>query len=222
MPSEATRGSTERYEIFTPLVPSALERTANDAEFNFLVVARLNDGVSIRAAQSELDGIEKATAQADRLSIHLSVIVEPFSQEITGDARKPLWVLLAAIAGVLLMACVNLATLQIVRGVARDHDTALRSALGAGAARLVEGVLIENLLIGLVGGLAGEPGPSLRISSAPSQPRIHRCGRHNFGTWSCAQHNDLQCRQRDSPEKAACERSRHLMRNFFQKPDQGQ
>ena len=155
MPSEATRGSTDRYEIFTPLVPSSLERTANDAEFNFLVVARLKDGVSIRAAQSELDGIEKATARADRLSIHLSVIVEPFSEEITGDARKPLWLLLAAIAGVLLMACVNLATLQIVRGVARDHDTALRSALGAGAARLVEGVLIENLLIGLAGGLAG-------------------------------------------------------------------
>jgi hypothetical protein len=57
MPSEATRGSTERYEIFTPLVPSSLERTANDAEFNFLVVARLKDGVPIRAAQSEdIDG----------------------------------------------------------------------------------------------------------------------------------------------------------------------
>ena len=109
------------------------------------MVARLKDGVPIRAAQSELDGIEKATAAADRLSIHLSVIVEPFSEEITGDARKPLWLLLAAMAGVLLMACVNLATLQIVRGVARDHDTALRSALGAGAAQLVQGVLIENL-----------------------------------------------------------------------------
>ncbi|HEX4031838.1 MAG TPA: ABC transporter permease [Terracidiphilus sp.] len=155
MPGEATAGSTDRYEIFTPLVPSSLELTADDAEFNFLVVARLKPGISIRAAKSELDGIEKATAAADHLTIHLSVIVEPFSQEITGDVRKPLWLLLAAIVGVLLMACVNLANLQIVRGVARDHDTALRSALGAGPARLVQGVLIENLLIGLAGGLGG-------------------------------------------------------------------
>ena len=155
MPGEATAGSTDRYEIFTPLVPSTSERTANDGEFNFLVVARLKPGVSIRSAQTELDGIEKATAAADHLPIHLSVIVEPFSQEVTGDARKPLWLLLAAIAGVLLMACVNLANLQIARGGVRDHETALRSALGAGPARLVQAVLIENLLIGLAGGMGG-------------------------------------------------------------------
>jgi predicted permease len=155
IPGEVTHGSTERYEIFKPLVPSSSERTANDAEFDFLVVARLKPGISIRSAQTELDGIEKATAAADHLAIHLSVIVEPFSQEVTGNVKKRLWLLLAAIAGVLLMACVNLANLQIARGVARDHDTALRSALGAGPARLVQAVLIENLLIGLAGGLGG-------------------------------------------------------------------
>jgi predicted permease len=155
MPGESTAGSTERYEIFTPLVPSSLELTADDAEFNFLVVARLKPGVSIRAAQSELDGIEKAAAAADHLAIHLGVIVEPFSQEVSGDARKPLWLLLAAITGVLLMACVNLANLQIVRGASREQEIALRSALGARPARLVAGVLIENLLIGLAGGLGG-------------------------------------------------------------------
>jgi predicted permease len=155
MPAEVTHGSTERYEIFRPLVPSTSEKTANDGEFNFLVVARLNPGVSIQSAQTELDGIEKATAAADHLAIHLSVIVEPFSQEVAGDVRKPLWLLLAAIAGVLIMACVNLANLQIARGVARDRDTALRLALGAGPARLVQAVLIENLLIGLAGGLGG-------------------------------------------------------------------
>jgi predicted permease len=155
MPGQATHGSTERYEIFKPLVPQPDELTANDAEFNYLVVARLKPGVSVRQAQSELDGIEKVTAAADQLAIHLSVIVEPFSQEIAGGASKPLWLLLAAVACVLLMACVNLANLQLARGVARDHETALRSALGAGPGRLFQSVLAENLLLGLGGGLGG-------------------------------------------------------------------
>jgi hypothetical protein len=115
IPGQASFGSTERYEIFKPLVPQPYELTANDAEFNYVVVARLKPGASVRQAQSELDEIEKATAASDHLAIHLSVIVEPFSQEINGAVRKPLWLLLAAVASVLLMACVNLANLQIAR-----------------------------------------------------------------------------------------------------------
>ena len=65
MPGQATFGSTERYEVFKPLVPDPEELTANDGDFNFLVVARLKPGVSVQQAQSELDGIEKATAAAD-------------------------------------------------------------------------------------------------------------------------------------------------------------
>ena len=177
MPGEATHGSTERYEIFKPLVPTPHELAANDAEFNYLVVARLKAGVSVRQAQSELDGIEKATAAADHLAIHLGVIVEPFSQEITGDVSKPLWLLLAAVTGVLGIACVNLANLQIARGVARDHETALRAALGAGRSRLLHGVLVENLLLGLGGGLGGIAvaflGERLLTSIAANLPRLN-------------------------------------------------
>jgi predicted permease len=177
MPGQATFGSTERYELFKPLVPQPYELTANDAEFNYVVVARLKPGVSVLLAQSELDGIEKATAAADHLAIHLGVIVEPFSQEITGTVSKPLWLLLAAVASVLLMACVNLANLQIARGVARDHETALRSALGAGRGRLLQSVLIENLILGLGGGLGGTAfaflGVKLLTRIAASLPRLN-------------------------------------------------
>lgn len=155
MPGEATHGTTDRYEIFKPFVPEPNELTANEAEFNFLVIARMRPGVTVQQAQSELDGIEKATAAADQLAIHLSVIVEPFSEEIVGGVSKALWLLLAAVASVLLMACVNLANLQLARGIARDHETALRSALGAGRRRLFQGILAENLLLGLGGGLLG-------------------------------------------------------------------
>jgi predicted permease len=177
MPGQATFGSTERYEIFKPLVPMPNELIANDAEFNYVVVARLRPGVSLRQAQSELDGIEKATAAADHLAIHLSVVVEPFSEEITGGVSRPLWLLLAAVTGVLLMACANLANLQIARGVAREHETALRSALGAGRTRLLQGVLIENLLLGLAGGLGGIAvaflGQRLFTLTAASLPRLN-------------------------------------------------
>jgi len=177
MPGQATHGSTERYEIFKPLVPSPSELTANDGEFNFVVVARLKPGVSVQQAQSELDGIEKATAASDRLDIHLSVIVEPFAGEITGNVSKPLWLLLAAVASVLLMACVNLANLQIARGMARDHETALRSALGAGRGRLFQSVLAENLLLGLGGGVGGifvaYFGEKLFVRIAATLPRLN-------------------------------------------------
>ena len=177
MPGEATHGSTDRYEIFKPLAPRPSELTANDGEFNFLVIARLKAGVTPLQAQSELDGIEKAAAAADKLAIHLSVMVQPFADEITGDVKKPLWLLLAAVASVLLMACVNLANLQLARGVARDHDTALRAALGAGRSRLLQGVLAENLVIGLAGGVGGiflaDLGVKVFVQIASVLPRLN-------------------------------------------------
>ena len=177
IPGEATHGSTDRYEIFKPLVPEPNELVANDGAFDFLVIARLKPGVTVQQAQSELDGIEKATAAADHLEIHLSVIVEPFSEEIVGGVSKPLWLLLAAVASVLLMACVNLANLQLARGMARDHETALRSALGAGRGRLFQGVLAENLILGLGGGLGGillaDLGEKLFVRIAWVLPRLN-------------------------------------------------
>jgi predicted permease len=177
MPGQASFGSTERYELFKPLAPQQEELTANDSEFNYVVIARLKPGVSVTQAQSELDGIEKAAAAADHLAIHLGVVVEPFSQEITGTVSRPLWLLLAAVVGVLLMACVNLANLQIARGVAREHETALRSALGAGRARLLQSVLVENLILGLGGGLGGAVlaffGVRLLTRIAANLPRLN-------------------------------------------------
>lgn len=177
MPGEATHGSTNRYEIYKPFVPDANELAANEAEFNFLVIARLKPGVTVQQAQSELDGIEKATAAADQLAIHLSVMVEPFAEEIVGGVSKPLWLLLAAVASVLLIACVNLANLQLARGIARDHETALRAALGAGRRRLFQGVLAENLLLGLGGGLLGillaDLGEKIFVRIASVLPRLN-------------------------------------------------
>jgi predicted permease len=107
----------------------------------------------------------------------MGVVVEPFSEEITGDVSKPLWLLLAAVASVLLMACVNLANLQLARSVVRENEMALRSALGAGRRRLFQGVLAENMLLGLGGGLGGilfaDIGEKLFVRIAAVLPRLN-------------------------------------------------
>ena len=153
LPGEATHGSTDRYEIFKPLVPTISELTTNTGEYNFLVLARLQPGVTAKQAQTELDGIEKSAAAAEKVTAHLGVVVMPLAQEVTGQASKPLWLLFGAVFSVLLMACMNLANLQLARSAARDNETALRAALGAGRMRLMQGILVENLIVGLAGGI---------------------------------------------------------------------
>jgi predicted permease len=177
MPEEVTGGRTDRYELFEPLAPSQEEMEANDSEFNYLVIARLKSGVSLQQAQTELDGIAKATAAADHLPLHVGVIVEPLAEEVSGQVRKPLWMLLGAVLSVLLIGCLNLANLQIARGFAREHEMALRSALGAGRSRLVQGALAENLILGIAGGLAATAfaiaAVRLLLLTAASLPRMN-------------------------------------------------
>lgn len=177
IPHEATFGSTDRYEIFRPFVVSSGILVETDGDYDYLAIARLRPGVTIAQAQSELDGLNKSYAAANRLGSHVGVVVEPFAEEITGSYRKPLWMLFSAVFAVLLMACVNLANLQLARGVARSHETALRSALGAGRSRLLRGLLLENLLLGAAGGLGGVlcalAAEKTLLTAAHSLPRVN-------------------------------------------------
>jgi predicted permease len=155
MPTSAQPGEVAQYEIFQPLVPQDEELTADDSDFSFLVVARLKPGVTAQQAGSELDGMQKSYSANNHLAIHLGAFVEPLSQEVTGNVSKGLWLLFAAVSGVLLIACVNLAGLQLARSVVRDRDNALRAALGAGPRRLFQTALSESLILSTIGGAAG-------------------------------------------------------------------
>jgi predicted permease len=155
MPTAAHPGEVPPYEIFQPLVPQPDDLTADDSNFAFLVVARLKPGVTASEAGSELDGMQKSYSAGNHLSIHLGAIVEPLSRVATGNVSKALWLLLAAVSGVLLIACVNLASLQLARSVARDHENAVRAALGAGPSRLFRASLSESLVVSLIGGVSG-------------------------------------------------------------------
>lgn len=120
------------------------------------VVARLREGVTIRAAQQEMAGLAQRLAQEHpATNAGGGALVTSLRSEIVGDVEPALLVLLGAVAAVLLLACANVAGLLLARSAARARELAVRRALGAGRLPLVRLVLSESLLLALLGGVAG-------------------------------------------------------------------
>jgi len=120
------------------------------------VLARVRPGVSLEQAQSELNVIAKRLAQDYPLDDKdRGLNVRPLTELLLGDQRLALQVMLAAVGFVLLIACANIANLQLVRSRTRQKEMALRVALGSSRARLVRQLLVENVVLGVAGGVFG-------------------------------------------------------------------
>ena len=141
-------------ELWTPF---AFDRTSLEKAHYFEVVGRLEPGVELAAAQAEMEVVGRAFLKAhpDAGAPDETAWAVPVRERLYGRLRPALLVLLGAVGAVLLIACVNLANLQLARSAARQREIALRTALGASSGRIVRQLLAESLLLGLAGGAAG-------------------------------------------------------------------
>ena len=179
MPSSTSSAQAVRANIiFYPLIPYPDALKSDVFDYNFSVIARLRPGVTINQARAELDGLQKAHALTAHMPIHIGIYLQPFLDDVTSAISKALWLLFAAVGAVLLIACVNLANLQLARAVATERETAVRAALGASRSQLVVTRLTESLVLAAVGGIAGIAfaflGVRLLIAAAPANiPRLN-------------------------------------------------
>jgi predicted permease len=164
-------------DVWMPLAITDEERERH-GNLNLATIGRLKPGVSRVQGETELRGIQKELPLG---SIGFSVNLVPLHQQMIGTIRKPLFVLLATVAFVLLIACANIANLLLARATSRQKEIAIRSALGAARRRIVGQLLTESLLLSLTGGAIGLLlavwGNSLLVSIIPRDvPRINDVG----------------------------------------------
>ena len=168
-------------EIWMPMVYRE-ERTGNRRSHVYGALGRLREGTSIEQAQADMDTI---AAQLEReypeSNLDDRVIVARFHDEVVGEVRPALLMLLGAVALVLLVACANVAGLLLARSSARTREVAIRRALGASRGRLVRQLLTESVSLAVLGGLLGVAvahwGIRLVTALAPgSVPRLDEIG----------------------------------------------
>jgi putative ABC transport system permease protein len=145
-------GGTQVYLPFHP-DPATVGSHNN---LNWYAIGRLRPGVTPAQAESELGEIARGIRAVDRSALYsYGVPLRPLKAFVVGDSSDYLTILMGAVLLVLLVACANLAAAHLARGLVRARETAVRAALGADRGRLVQQVLIEHTLLGLVGGGLG-------------------------------------------------------------------
>jgi len=184
---ESFRFLTREADLF---FPTRFDRADPDeGSFNYTGIARVRSGISGAAVRADMERLialwpERyngliTKAMLDQTGMAPNVI--PLKKQVTGDVSRALWILMAAVGLVLLIACSNVANLFLVRAEGRQREVAVRTAMGASARDLVRHFLAESFSLGILGGTAGLflawAGTHALVRFGPeSLPRLHEIG----------------------------------------------
>jgi predicted permease len=144
----------DKLDVFLPL-PLTNDPSQRRGDENFNIMVRLKRGVSIQQAQADVDVIAGRMRQKDKRDRTFGMSVIGLQEQVVGDVRRALLVMLGSVAAVLLIACANVANLLLTRATGRQKEIAIRTALGVGGRRILRQLLTESLVLALIGGAAG-------------------------------------------------------------------
>ena len=135
-------------------IPLGLARDPRDGRY-LQTIARLRQGATVQSAQADMNVLAAQLRQERPSNAKWGAYVNLLKDHATGDVRKPLLVLLGAVASVLLIACANLANLVLIRATGRRKEIAVRASLGASRWRIARQLMTESLMIAVTAGAAG-------------------------------------------------------------------